>query len=560
MATTLYNGTNFTALPNLGLGTPGVRRLAYGQIPAPFSTVPLQLLATGAGTGTLNTINPSSALVGYAGYTNLDLTTLSLLPSFTTKLDASTGFSIAFTLQIATETSNPNRAGFSLTVTSANQTGIELGFRTNQIFAQSSNFIETSNSPINTTVSKNYTLQVVNGQYTLFDGTTPVGSLSNQPLVSYNFNPALSSPPLPINPYTIPNLIFFGDNTDQGNANFTISNISVNALPVANPDNYQTPANTPLTIAPAQGVLANDTDADGDPLTATITSLPSYGTITFNPNGSFTYTPITGTNAVDTFAYRINDGTVNSRDTVIASITVGHPPAPLSGDIVRLLQNPPPPPTPAPVIVRTPPSSEILSESINPLPAPVSNSGTGSPAGIDTGFPDQEILYYGTPEADVIVGTARREAFYGLGKNDVLRGRGGNDRFFGGRGNDTIFGGAGNDELHGGRGNDYLNGGAGDDLLIGGEGKNILTGGAGRDRFRLGKGLDTITDFRVGEDSLELASGLSFGDLVATQGIGGTVLSLVPNAARPNYQAIAALLGVNPTDLTPLGIPLLNLS
>ncbi|NJL89457.1 MAG: hypothetical protein HC916_06370 [Coleofasciculaceae cyanobacterium SM2_1_6] len=172
MPTILYDGTNFIIPPNLGLGTPGVRRLAYGQIPTPFSVAPFQLLATGAGTGTLNTNNPSGANTGYGGYTNYDPLTLSLLPSFTTNLNANTGFTIAFTLQIAAETSNPNRAGFSLTVTSSNQAGIELGFRTNEIFAQSNNFIETNNSLLNTTVSRNYTLQVVNGTYSLLDGGT----------------------------------------------------------------------------------------------------------------------------------------------------------------------------------------------------------------------------------------------------------------------------------------------------------------------------------------------------------------------------------------------------
>jgi hypothetical protein len=514
MPTTLYSGTNFVVPPNLGLGTPGVRRLAYGQIPVPFSAgVPF---AGGAGTGSLNTSNVFIFNTGYAGYTNYDPTTLNLLPSFTTKLDGDTGFNLAFTLQINAETSNPNRAGFSLTVTSANQTGIELGFRTNQIFAQSSNFIETINSAINTTVSRNYTLQVINGKYTLLDGATPVGNLSNQPLISYNFNPALSSPPLTFNPYTSPNFLFFGDNTDQGNANFTISNISVNALPVAKPESYQTPANTPLNILVGSGVLANDTDADADPLIAVLVTPPSQGILALNPNGSFTYTPNAGVNAVDSFQYRVNDS-ANSRDIVTATITVGNPPVPLSIDVLKLLTNPPAPPSPAPVIVGTPPMNleSPLIQGTPPRPETIfpplippniipPNTGVGNGAGNGAGvnLPDEEIVYFGTPENDVIVGTAKREAFFGFGKKDLLRGGKGNDRFFGGRGADTIFGGADNDNLRGGKGNDYLNGGKGDDILNGGKGKNILVGGTGRgrfsvaeqNRFQIGKGQDTMLD------------------------------------------------------------------
>lgn len=558
MPTTLYSGTNFVAPPNIGLGTPAGRRLAYVQIPTPFSAgVPF---AAGAGTGSLNTSNVFIFNTGYAGYTNYDPLTLSPLPSFTTRLDSDTGFNLAFTLQINAETSNPNRAGFSLTVTSANQTGIELGFRTNQIFSQTSNFTEFSNFNINTTVARNYTLQVVNGQYTLLDGAATVGNFVNRPLISYNFNPALSTPPLTFNPYISPNFIFFGDNTDQGNANFTISNISVNALPVANPENYQTLANTPLNVLVGSGVLANDTDADADPLTATLITPPSLGLLALNPNGSFTYTPNAGVNAVDTFQYRVNDGVANSRDLVTATITVGNPPPPLTADFLKLLSNPPAPKTPDPVVIGTPivdgtpPQPETIAI---PLLPPAPNTG-GNGTGIN--LPDEEIVYFGTPENDVIVGTARREAFFGFGKKDLLRGGGGNDRFFGGRGADTIFGGAGNDNLRGGKGNDYLNGGTGDDVLNGGKGKNILIGRTGRDRFVIGKGQDTILDFVPGEDSLELTPGLTFGDLVQTSGVGATIISTRPNALNPNFQAIASLVGVSSTAVSQLGIPPLALS
>ena len=67
--------------------------------------------------------------------------------------------------------------------------------------------------------------------------------------------------------------------------------IATNAAPVAVGDSYSTPKNTTLVVA-APGVLANDTDADGDTLTATMVGDPAHGTRdASNADGAFTYTP-----------------------------------------------------------------------------------------------------------------------------------------------------------------------------------------------------------------------------------------------------------------------------
>lgn len=41
-------------------------------------------------------------------------------------------------------------------------------------------------------------------------------------------------------------------------------------------------------VAAAAGVLANDTDADGGPLTAATVTGPAHGTLMLNFDGSFT--------------------------------------------------------------------------------------------------------------------------------------------------------------------------------------------------------------------------------------------------------------------------------
>ena len=53
----------------------------------------------------------------------------------------------------------------------------------------------------------------------------------------------------------------------------------------------------------------DDTDADGDPLTATVVTGPQHGTLVLNPNGSFTYTPTANYSGTDTFTYKVSDET-----------------------------------------------------------------------------------------------------------------------------------------------------------------------------------------------------------------------------------------------------------
>ena len=94
-----------------------------------------------------------------------------------------------------------------------------------------------------------------------------------------------------------------------------------NSAPVATADSYSTPRNTTLTVA-APGVLANDTDADGDSLTAIKVSDPAHGTVTLGANGSISYVPTSGYSGPDSFTYKANDGTADST-TVTVALTVG---------------------------------------------------------------------------------------------------------------------------------------------------------------------------------------------------------------------------------------------
>ncbi len=95
---------------------------------------------------------------------------------------------------------------------------------------------------------------------------------------------------------------------------------NANQAPVATADSYSVSEDGTLIVA-APGVLSNDTDGDGDPLTAMQVTAPANGSLSLAPNGSFTYTPAGNFNGSDSFTYKANDGTANS-NTVTVTIGV----------------------------------------------------------------------------------------------------------------------------------------------------------------------------------------------------------------------------------------------
>jgi CshA-type fibril repeat protein len=77
----------------------------------------------------------------------------------------------------------------------------------------------------------------------------------------------------------------------------------VNDVPVAVNDSATTPEDQPVTIP----ILANDSDADGDPLTVTAAISPN-GTVVINPDGTITFTPNPNFNGPALITYTVSDG------------------------------------------------------------------------------------------------------------------------------------------------------------------------------------------------------------------------------------------------------------
>ena len=79
--------------------------------------------------------------------------------------------------------------------------------------------------------------------------------------------------------------------------------------PVAVGDMYTLDLGTATTLCiPAPGVLANDYDPDGDPITAVSPTQPANGYVILRSDGSLDYTPDPGFSGDDVFTYKASDG------------------------------------------------------------------------------------------------------------------------------------------------------------------------------------------------------------------------------------------------------------
>lgn len=86
-----------------------------------------------------------------------------------------------------------------------------------------------------------------------------------------------------------------------------------------------------LTVPPVGGVLANDSDPDGDAISALLVSGPANGSLVLLSNGGFTYTPDAEFTGIDTFIYEPFDGTsTGPQRTVVLNVTKAIAPPPPS--------------------------------------------------------------------------------------------------------------------------------------------------------------------------------------------------------------------------------------
>ena len=115
---------------------------------------------------------------------------------------------------------------------------------------------------------------------------------------------------------------------DQATFTWTIID---NAGPFANADTYSVDEGDTLNVS-APGVLGNDSDPEGDPLSATVVSNPSRGSLTLDPDGSFSYVHTAEDGQDDTFIYRASDGAGGSSIAVVTIVVRPINDAPIAAD------------------------------------------------------------------------------------------------------------------------------------------------------------------------------------------------------------------------------------
>lgn len=283
------------------------------------------------------------------------------------------------------------------------------------------------------------------------------------------------------------------DGFDYGNATVTITVNSVADAPVSAAESYTVDQDRVLTISSA-GVLTNDTDADGDVLTAILVDDVAHGTLVLNADGSFTYTPQAGYFGSDHFTYVADDGSLQSEVTTVH------------------------------IDVR-PFASSNINVSLD-AEGTLSIIGDIHDNNVEVTVIDAQIVVYGLDTDNArqrVLGTFHTSVVQAV----YFEGQAGNDRLdastlavpvtaFGGAGNDILIGGTANDrligddseftnpwwfrasdgrdELHGGAGHDRLFGGGNYDSLYGDDGDDYLDGGHDNDFDRLfgGSGADSF--------------------------------------------------------------------
>ena len=117
---------------------------------------------------------------------------------------------------------------------------------------------------------------------------------------------------------------FVGDTTfryrvrdENGVQNSVDVTLRVDTPPLGVNDQYHLVEEGFLQVDAATGVLANDSDTEGDPLTARLVADVAHGTLTLAADGSFEYSPDVDFEGVDQFTYVAVDGDQDSQPTTV---------------------------------------------------------------------------------------------------------------------------------------------------------------------------------------------------------------------------------------------------
>jgi hypothetical protein len=232
----------------------------------------------------------------------------------------------------------------------------------------------------------------------------------------------------------------------------TITNVAPNEPPVAADDVVLLAAGQPFSDV---NVLANDTDADGDTLVASVATAPAHGTAAVNADGTIRYTPAAGFSGGDSFTYTASDGrggtsTATVNLTVTGNAAVADPSNPKKTNLFLAGTSG----SDSFEFVRVKKQYKVLLNG--------QDQGTFTVNGRVTisGGDGDDTLTLGKLKLPVVFnGGDGKDTLIAPGKGGIL---------VGGAGNDTLKGGAGKDVIIGGDGADTIDGVGGNDLIVSG--------------------------------------------------------------------------------------------
>jgi hypothetical protein len=149
------------------------------------------------------------------------------------------------------------------------------------------------------------------------DGSIPVGAGIGSTSGGFSWTPTEAQGP---GIFTFDVCVRDGSLSDCETISVTVSEAAIS--PNAVPDAYDVMENDTLMV-PAPGVLANDSDVDipANTLTAVLDTSTTNGSLILNEDGLFVYVPDTMWSGIDTFTYKVYDGTGYS-EVVSVTITV----------------------------------------------------------------------------------------------------------------------------------------------------------------------------------------------------------------------------------------------
>lgn len=185
------------------LGSLGTTPAAQGWsafVPFPASE------SVSAGAVTLDTMVGGSLQAGYS-YGGL-------------AIDSGAGFTLSFTTQLVSEShASGNRAGFSVILLDSAHQGIELGFWTDQVWAQEVGFTKAESALFNTTAMTDFLLNLHNGAYLLWANGVALLSGAMRDYSAFGL------------PYSLANFLFMGDDTTSAKAQVKIASVGVLNVP-----------------------------------------------------------------------------------------------------------------------------------------------------------------------------------------------------------------------------------------------------------------------------------------------------------------------------------------